>query len=586
MVLCSWVWKHDAVKAALFYAVILAIMYPTVVFFGYTLQPATYASYGVTDNGVYQYDGRQPIYTFNIDMASSAYYEPGINKLVGEMYRGGELPLWNPYQAGGTPLASQFSTRVFFPYQILEDMSPTWTWDFFFLGRMWVAGLFTYLFLRALKLRKSSAILGGLFYMLSGAMVWYIHKEEYVNVAMTVPVFLWSIERLVSVQRPSDFLIATASTALVLLSGNPEIAAYVLLLGGTYAIYRIITDYGFGWSAARTAAKIAGAGVLGAGLAAPLLIPFAELSSNAFHMHPAGGTMGTVDPAPLSWGLGVIFPTFFDTPTPQRWYPINGVWEFIGGYIGVLAVFLAVMGLLRKSPHRGLIVFFFVFGICVVLKNIGVPPFLWIGRLPLLDQVWSNRWAGPAWTFSLAIAGALGFEILQQRWGESSQKWSWRRYWGVFLGAGGLAGVLIAVVFLKPVWNAYQAMIPERHYLMVPYSRDYMEASLIGAVLSAMVVLLTAVLLWRAAVSKRYLKLGMVALAVTALWFYIPRGYDYHFLYLKLIPMLGGIAAVWMLARARWRWAIATMVIMVILATGLDLGSPHGFPKRQDPFRA
>lgn len=45
----------------LLYVAIIAVFYAPVVFFGYTLEPATYGSYGVTDNGVYEFVGRRPI---------------------------------------------------------------------------------------------------------------------------------------------------------------------------------------------------------------------------------------------------------------------------------------------------------------------------------------------------------------------------------------------------------------------------------------------------------------------------------------------------------------------------------------------
>ena len=578
---------QETLRVALLYAGILSVVYASVIFFGYTLQPASYASYGITETGANGYEGRRPIYDFNIDMASSAYYEPGIHKTIGDMYKDGELPLWNPYQASGTPLSAQFSTRAFFPYQILEDISPTWSWDFFMLGRLWVVAIFTYLFLKALKLKPASAFLGGLFYMLSGAMVWFIHKEEFVNVAMTAPILLWAIEKLLSAPRSFYFIIVMLASALVMLSGNPEVAAYILLLGGAYALYRILSTHGIGWSSIRTGGTLAVAVGLGFGLSAPLLLPFRELSGLAFHMHPSGGTMGVVDPAPTSWGIGIVLPTFFDTPSPQRWFPINGVWEFLGGYTGILPLFLAFTGVLGKSRHRGLLIFFLIFGIWIILKNLGVSPFNWIGRLPLLDQVWSNRWAGPAWNFSLAIAGALGFEALAQRWGSiTSKQQPWRQSWHILVGACLLAGMLVALLFLDQTWGIYQGMVPDRHYLMVPHSRDYMLAALQGAVIVAISVLVTVLLLWRTSVSAKGLQFAIVALAITELWFYIPRGYNYEFYYLKLIPFALGIIAVWTLARERWKWGVTFIALAALVATGLDVGAPHGFPKRQDPLQA
>lgn len=579
-------WWREIIRAALFYAGILAIVYASVIFFGYTLQPAIYAPHGVTDTGLYEYEGRKPINTFNVDMSTSSYCEPTLNKAIGNMYRQGELPLWNPYQAAGMPLAAQYNSRAFFPYQILEDISPTWSWDFFILGRLWLAGFFTFLFLRALKVRPASALLGGLFFMLSGAFTWFIHKQEFINSAMMVPILLWAIERLISSRRAIYFLAAMFSSALVLLAGNPEIAVYILLLGGIYTLYRVVTLYGLGLSSAWNIGVVAVAFGLGLGLSAPLLLPFKELVQFGFHVHPPGGTMGVVDPTPASWGIGLVLPTFFDNPTSQRVIPLNGLWDFLGGYIGVLPISLIIMGLFQRSRHRGLLIFFLIFGGWIVLKNLGVPPFTQIGHLPILDQCWSNRWAGPAWTFSLAVAGALGFEALEQSRGKAApNRWSRLRNWHILAGAGTLAGILVGVLFLDQVWDLYAKMIPSRYYPLIPHSRDYMVASIQGGVLVAIAVLTMAVLLWRVAASARGRQYAILALAATALWFYIPRGYNYEFIYLKLIPVALGIALVWTLARERWRWAVGILVVAVSVATGMDVVAPYGFPERQDPFQ-
>ena len=123
---------------------------------------------GLTSTGDFNAEWRAPANTFNVDIATPAYFESPINKLIGEQVRGGTVPLWNPYQAAGTPLLAQYSTRALFPLQILENISPVWSWDFFMLFRLLVAGFFTFLFLRSISLAFVPAFLGGIFLYLFG----------------------------------------------------------------------------------------------------------------------------------------------------------------------------------------------------------------------------------------------------------------------------------------------------------------------------------------------------------------------------------------------------------------------------------
>src|SRR3989304_4224149 len=399
--------RRERLAAALLYALVLSLLYFPVVFLGRTLVPSLYYPYGVTDRNLEE-TGWTGETRLDLDLGTPAYYEFPINRLVGQMYRQGQLPLWNPYQAAGTPLAAQYSTRAFFPYQVLEDISPPWSWDYFILGRLWIAGFFTYLFLRALKLSPPSAFLGGVFYMLSGSLVWFINLEQMANGAMMAPILMLSLERLAQKRRGAG-VFAAVGFALVLLAGQPEVALYILALGGSFFLFRAASLRTF------RIFPLALAFLLGLGLASPQLLPFLELVPNSFNAHPPGGTMGVQGAAPLPWAIALLVPTYFSGPSFYRTMPHNGVWDFLGGYTGVLLVFLATLGLYSRHRSWGLSLFFWLFGVLVLLKNFGFSPAQKVGYLPIFDQAWSDRWSGPAWAFALAVAGARGLEALRER---------------------------------------------------------------------------------------------------------------------------------------------------------------------------
>ena len=445
----SYVRGKEAPKAFLFYIFLIALLYAPVVFSGKTLLPGNYYPHGVMESWPYDYEGRSAKHTLSIDLATPAYFEFPMNKLVGEQYKDFTLPLWNPYQGAGTPLAAQYSSKAFFPYQILEDISPVWMWDFFLLGRLLFAGLVTFLFLRAISLSFSASLLGGLFYMFSGTFVWFINLEQMVNVAMVAPLLLLCMEALARRGRLIDIAASAVTFALVLLAGQPETALYVLFLGALYFALRLVTfpaqvlEHGEveekGWfTPGRAACKFVISFIIGFLLAAPVILPFVELWANAHHIHPAGGDMGVRDTNPIERSVNIITPTFFERPLDpvysrhplaevedalgnkhySKISPNNGEWDYLGGYSGVMMLFLSLAGVIgatlkRRGSQKVLAIFFFGFGLSVVLKNFGVVPFLWLGKLPFFDQVWSQRWAGPVWTLSFAVSAALGFEIIK-----------------------------------------------------------------------------------------------------------------------------------------------------------------------------
>jgi hypothetical protein len=413
--------RNETIVVGCLYALLISLIYFQVVFLGKTLLPSLYATHGVTQTGPHQYNGRRPVNTFNIDLATPAYYENPINRLVGDIYRQGHFPLWNPYQAAGTPLAAQYSSRAFFPYQILENLSPYWMWDFFMLGRLWIAGFFTFLFLRTIGLSTASCFLGGVFYMLSGSMTWFINLEQFANVAMLVPVALLATEKLIRTPNNRHTALTGIALALVLLAGQPETVLYLFLMLACYISFRLVKIRKDGASVSTRVLRLFISGMIGFGISAPLWIPFIEFMGLSHHIHPIGGEMG-IGSASFLNATAIITPSFFDLPISFPAGPQNGRWDLLGGYCGFLALYLSPLGILFRSRHNGYALLFGLFGLFILLKNFGFPVVTWFGYLPLFDQVWTPRWAGPMWTFSFAVAGAIGLETAKNWFSEPHKK--------------------------------------------------------------------------------------------------------------------------------------------------------------------
>ena len=420
---------RENLKALIYYALFIALFYSPVLFTGKSLMPSLYQSGGLTSLGGFGAQGRVPANTFNVDIATPAYYESPINKLVGDQVRSGVAPLWNPYQAAGTPLAAQYSTRALFPLQILEDISPVLAWDFFMLLRLLIASIFTFLFLRSLSLLFVPAFLGGLFYMFSGAFVWFINLEQMVNGAMMLPVFFFAVARLSRRGRFGDVALVGVVIALTIMAGSPALALYIFIAGGAYYLLTLFFNSSSlreGRAFFRAIFDISLASLMGLALSAPLLIPFFELLSNAYAGSGAGG-----DIAPLSLLATIFTPTASELAQDPsmlhglcplvssadgnffRYLPVSGIWERLGGYIGSLPVLLAVAGLivssrLSRAPWRAPLYFFLALAVVVILNISGG----WLSFLTFTGQIGSGNPAGPLWVFALSCAGAIGLQMI------------------------------------------------------------------------------------------------------------------------------------------------------------------------------
>lgn len=549
------------------YLLIISACYGQAAFFGKSLIPTSY--YPKPLSASQRYEGREPVNSFNVDLATPAFYEMPINKAIGNMYKKGQLPLWNPYQAAGTPFAAQYSTRAFFPYQILEDISPVWLWDYFMLLRLVIAAFFTYLFLRLLGVSKEASFLGGVLYSLSGSFTWFINLEQFVNVAMMVPICFFSLERLIKFKGRRHIAEAAIVLALMLLAGQPEIAIYVVLLLVSYYVFRVVIERPESLIFLKKILKLSFIILLSLGLASILILPFLELVSHSYHTHPLGGTMGVQDPARLHIAAGMFIPSFFETPTFLRVFPHDGVWDCLGGYIGSLVLFLVILGFFYNSKLKKYFLFFSLFGIAIVFKNFGAPIISLIGKLPLLNQSWSPRWAGSTWTFSLSCAAAIALQMI---YNQPARK---RR---VYFFAAGCA---LAVVLFSIYKSTY---IPQLFNLSSGQVKAVLP-QIAGGVLVSLLIIASAVYLLLKSKDKKSIVYGYILLSLFELMFYIPKGMGFPYTAYKFIPFILGVIAVVLLTKRKWSLALAGIILAVVLSTCINVLSPYGFPERHDIFK-
>lgn len=577
--LWRWVFR-PAWGVPLFYALLLVVIYAPVTLLGRTLQAPAYYRLGLVPTTVPA--AHSP--TFDVDLATPAYYEWPTNILIGRIVRAGELPLWNPYQGAGAPLATQYSSRAFFPYQLLQDIAPVATWDLFTLGRLWIAGTLTFFFLRSTRLSTLSAVTGGLLYMLSGVFTWFGNLEQMANVAMVTPGLLLAVDGFGRSRIRRAIAFTGVAIALVLLGGQPETALFSLSLAVTYGVYRLACSRTIR-EAMSTIAGALLAGTIGLALAAPLLLPFLDTVRTAHNIHPPGGSIAMQGATSPLYSLAITVPTFFEHDSPDRVLPDNGIWDMLGGYTGMAAPTIVVLALATlaipgQRRARGLLLCFAIFACVMLAKNFGQPWAHQLGRLPLLDQAWSQRWGGPAWTFAVACAAAAGIDCIRdmRRSVRAAPEISWRWRVRVLFVALVLFGSTAAGRLTQLVYD-YRTTLPAgaAKYLAVSGWLGLMIAIAIAAAVTLLIA--------------QYLRSGrvdalvaLVGLAGLELWYLLPRGYGSDERTLMLAPLaLGGIAVA-LIAWSRPRTAVPFVVLAFVLGLGIDATALHRLPARANPL--
>ena len=278
----------------------------------------------------------------------------------------GGFPQWNPYLFGGMPYIAAMHGDIFYPTFLLRMILPTdvaMTWGM--IIHFFLAGLFTYLFLRALGLGFYAALIGGLGYMMSGNIAGLVSPghDGKLFISALLPVALLLVLRIMRDGRRWAYGAMAFVIGLAILTPHPQLLQYLLLASGAFALFAAFTDLGGGRLprnvALRRLALTGGAVMLGLLVGAIQFLPVREYVpwSPRAPGHP--WEVATSYSLPLEEIINFYLPQFsgmFDRL--HGYWGRNGI-HFHSDYLGVAVLILASLGLSRawKGAERRLVWF-------------------------------------------------------------------------------------------------------------------------------------------------------------------------------------------------------------------------------------
>jgi len=408
----------------------------------------------------------------------------------------GRVPLWNPYNAFGVPHLANMQSALFYPLNWLKFILGFWqVIDWLLMLRMWLAGMFAWLFVRrAFRVGTLPALVSGVSYMLCGYLTRYVYMSH-LNVEILIPLQLLLMHLVAEKRSVARMAAAGAGFALLVLGGFPEASLWAI----TLALGYYLAAAGAG-SRDIVAALIS----LSIGLVLSSLqwLPFAEYYVHAWTYHDPSAGGRALDPA-LS--ISLVLPWFFGENRLSPAVP------FLAPYLGAAPVFLALCALpgIRRRGRPGL---FFAAG-CVILAGViyGVPPFSLIGRLFPYSLTYNDKYAAPALAFCLAALAGSGAERLSRR------------------GAGRTA---VAACGLMLLWmGAYVVLgLPAFHAFKPIYALGLLKPALIAAGAGLVVApAVLALMRTRGLIPPLALEAGLAAAVLAgALWDLRGHTPEYH----------------------------------------------------------
>ena len=348
------------------------------------------------------------------------------------------LPWWNPYEGTGMPLAGELQGGALFPPTLLLLMGNGQVYEYLLLEL--VAGISTYFLLRRISVGRWASSAAAIAFALNGTFAWYTHAAA--NPVAFLPLLLLGIEIAFAAstagRRGGWWLIAVAG-ALSIYAGFPETAYVDGLLAAFWFAWRCGCA---GRQSLRAfATKAALGGIVGALLAAPVLVAFLDYTKYAdlgIHGSDINGSITLAHAALPQLLLPYVY-------GPVWGYgPAFGIWASLGGYLSVSLLFFGLLGLISPG-RRGLRFVLLAWIVLAVARMYGEPPVLGhvLGVVPGMSRIGFYRYGAPSLEMAAIVLAALGLDAL------IANRIARRRVLGVTVSA--LLVVVVAAVGATPL---------------------------------------------------------------------------------------------------------------------------------------
>ena len=164
------------------------------------------------------------------------FYYP-LLRFVRDQWLSGRVPLWNPYENLGTPLAANATACVFYPGMalLLLPIGYAWAYKLVVLGHVALAAWSAYCLARETKSSREAATLAAISYAFSGSVLFQYTNLVFLIAAAWLPLAMLTAQRML-VRRQARWALAFGAVlAMVTLGGDPQTAYHAVLLATLYA---------------------------------------------------------------------------------------------------------------------------------------------------------------------------------------------------------------------------------------------------------------------------------------------------------------------------------------------------------------
>jgi len=344
------------------------------------------------------------------------YFLP-IRQYIGERVRAGELPLWNPLVAMGSPIAADPQAGLWYPPTYLfAALKPLWAYPLTLVLHFALAGAGMYRFLRSCRHDWRAALLGAVAFEFSGFLIAHRAHLTILEAAAWLPWMFYAWRRFADRGAYRYFALAVVTLGMQMLVQQVQVSIIGLaLLTGYVAFVLWPQRRGLAW-------QYPGGIALGVMLSGIQLIPTLFYFAGSIRGAPAFHLF-----VENSWWPGsalmMLLPMLFGVRTPnlwdQSWWGMSHFCEQ-SAYASILLLAMSSVALLRHpSPEaagrrrEGVFWWFAVLAALVVALGKYAPAGRWLFEVPIYSSLRvPARWI-LVWSFVLPVLASMVVDTVQ-----------------------------------------------------------------------------------------------------------------------------------------------------------------------------
>ena len=333
------------------------------------------------------------------------------NAQVWSLVHHGQVPLWNPYNGLGLPLAFNWQSAPLGLPALVGYLFPLHlAFTAGVIVTTLVAGTGAYAFARLLGLGPMASALAGTVFELSGPMQGWLGYPLASVMSWAGWIFAVALLLLRGRRPVRDICLFAVLLALSIYAGQPESLAVMLLSLAVFVAVVLAAQAlreGLG-STLRPLLRLVVGGIGGACLGAPLALPGFQLATASGRS--AGSSALTVPPHALAY---LLFQGFDGLPIAgNRVFGVSIFYPEYSAYVGVVAAVLVAVGIavLRRRPE--VVALTAVLAVTLVLAYVPVVNSA-MSDLPAVGKVAWIRSLMPM-AFVVAILAGFGLDQLQR----------------------------------------------------------------------------------------------------------------------------------------------------------------------------